>query len=427
MEHERSGIRHGLEFRNQGRIVPQRHQHHRFGIALHALRELANDGHAFDAGDRIGNEKTADVGIFEQGAGHGNIGARRRARGGVQRIAGRAENRQGRAQLLHGCRCQLGKLKADVLREIVDQRHKRARGGQNRGPLGGRIRVAREQFADVHDFIHGVHHQYAGVGHVGEHRAMVADQRTGMGCGRRARLGATARMQQDHRLFRRACSLAGRHEFPGPPDLFRVQHDGAGVLVLDHEFGEIGKIETGFVAGGNDVGDGHAARLGGALHVTDHAAALTDESHAGLGAGLPAFRRLREQHVQREAADIVGIPQAVGADDGQPAIARGARHFGLNVMLAGLGETRGENQRGPHLALHAVRHRVLHAGCGQSEYRQVDALGQIKWTRQQFAPVDGFRVPAYQVDIALEIVGLQAIENILAGRAGARGHADDGD
>ena len=161
--------------------------------------------------------------------------------------------------------------------------------------------------------------------------------------------------------------------------------------------------------------------------MADHAATLADKGHARFCAGLPLLRRIGKQHVERKAVYIVGITQAIRADDGKSAFARGFCDLGLHIMLARFSKACRKHESGTHLALHAFGNRVFHACRRQGENRQVDALGQVQRTGQQFAAVNGFRISAHQINLTLEIIGLQPVENVLPGGAGTRGHADDRD
>ena len=91
--------------------------------------------------------------------------------------------------------------------------------------------------------------------------------------------------------------------------------------------------------------------IGGALEMAEHAAALADEGKPGLRILAEAQRLAREQHVQHHAVDVVGDAEAVRADDGEPAVARGLRDLVLHLLLADLGEARGEHHRRADLAL----------------------------------------------------------------------------
>ncbi len=108
-----------------------------------------------------------------------------------------------------------------------------------------------------------------------------------------------------------------------------------------------------------------------------HAAALADEGHARLGILAPAQRLAREQHVQHHAVDIVGDAEAIRADDGEAAVARGLGDLVLHRLLADLGEACREDHRRADLAPRAGRDRLLHAGSRQREHREVDAFRQL--------------------------------------------------
>ncbi len=71
----------------------------------------------------------------------------------------------------------------------------------------------------------------------------------------------------------RAC----RQKVPGTSNLLRIQRYYGGRGVLHKEFEIVSQVQPGFIARGNDVGHRHLARPGRALHMAQHAAALTDK------------------------------------------------------------------------------------------------------------------------------------------------------
>ena len=140
-----------------------------------------------------------------------------------------------------------------------------------------------------------------------------------------------------------------------------------------------------------------------------------------------AQRLAREQHVQHHAVDVVGDAEAIRADDGEPAVARGVGDLVLHLLLAGLGEARGENHRRADLALHAGRDRIADARGRQREYGKVDALRQLFRTFQHRPAVDRLGAAPDQMDVALELVELERLQDDLACAAGARRYSDDRD
>ena len=159
--------------------------------------------------------------------------------------------------------------------------------------------------------------------------------------------------------------------------------------------------------------------------MAEHAAALSDEGEAGLGTLAEAQRLAREQHVQHDAVDIVGDAEAIRADDGKPAVARGLGDLVLHLLFADLGEARGEHHRRADLALHAGRDGVAHARGRQREDGEIDALRQLLRALQHRTAVDRLVAAADEMNVALELVELERLQDDLAGAAGARRNADD--
>ena len=209
-----------------------------------------------------------------------------------------------------------------------------------------------------------------------------------------------------------------------PPDLLGVDHDHAGRAVVGQEFDEVGGIQAGLVAGRDDVGQRHAAAVGGALEMAEHAAALADEGDAVVDA---AQRLAREQHVQHHAVDVVGDAEAVRADDREPGVARGLGDLVLRLLSPTSAKPAANTIAEPTLRFAQAAIASRTAAAGSVNTARSTPSGNSSALFSTGRPSIGSSLRPTRWMSPLKFVELQALQDDLAGAAGARRYADDRD
>ena len=291
------------------------------------------------------------------------------------------------------------------------------------GPLAGGIGIAHQDLDEIHHLVHGGDDDGAGILDLRLHRGEIADQRAGVRLRGLARLGAAARLHQHDRLAGGARAAAGREEFLRPADLLAVERDHAGRGVVGEELDEIGAFEAGLVAGRDHVGERKAEPVGGALEVTEQAAALADEGDTVLRRRACASRA--NSMCSHMPSTLLVTPRQLGPTTASPAARAVAVTASCVALIADLGEAGGEYHRRADLAARAGLDRLAHAGGRQREHGEVDALGQLVRALEHRPAVDRLAAAADQMDVAREVVELERLQDDLAGAAGARRHSDD--
>ena len=157
-------------------------------------------------------------------------------------------------------------------------------------------------------------------------------------------------------------------------------------------------------------------------------AALRDDRDRRVAADLDLRLRRRADEVDPQPIDGIGIAEAIRAEQGDAAFAGDVGQLtSCELAFADLGEARREDDGRSHLAAHASRHGLVHAGRRQCEDREIDALRQVVDARQHGPALDGAAAAAHEMNVAAEIVEREIAEDEVAGGAGLARHADDRD
>ncbi len=230
-------------------------------------------------------------------------------------------------------------------------------------------------------------------------------------------------------LPRRARGGHRGEELGRAADLFAVGEDDAGGRIVGEMLDELGQADAGLVPDGDRIRDRHASRFEPANDMAAHPAALRDHRHARSRSRVEPLHPRKRHEADAQSVDVVGVAEAIGADEGETALAR----RGADLVLAGalviahLGEARGEGDGGFHLAPDAGGNRFADGAGRNREHGEVDVVRQCVDAGETRAPFDLRDIAPDEMNVAAEFVRNEVGEHHVAGGAGARGDADDRD